>query len=138
MAQDKPVQIVSSPDPTNFGAIQVNPNKTVRRTVARPATKSETSLQALKRMFGDVVFDIIPTEVREAIDVAYKFYLENPDAYLVTEFDTGKSRDDALAVMRAYAEIANPAGYTIRTLKDAADFELHWRVQSRIKHAPAE
>jgi hypothetical protein len=112
----------------------VDPTRTVTRQRVTRQGPSETSLQTLKRLFGEVVFEMFPQEIIEAVDASYNFWQEHPDSYLVTPFESEAAKNDALALMRAYAEIADPDGYTIRTLKDSPDSELHWRAQNRIKH----
>jgi hypothetical protein len=132
-----PVQGVSKvldTDPeTAFGAIQVDPQKTIlkrRKGVSQP---KETSLQLLHRLFGKDVYDLFPESLMDSVNKAHAFWLANPDPYLVTEFDTAKEAADCLALMRAYAEIAEPEGYTIRQDKDSDPNVLYWKATKRIR-----
>ena len=109
----------------------------IARSEVRKANKQaqkvtrESSLQLLKRLFGDAVFDLFPADLMSAVDDAYKFWQANPDSYLLTRFDDMQSLRDAEALMRAYAEVADPAGYTIRTVGSDEPLVLSWRAQTR-------
>jgi hypothetical protein len=130
---DKSAALAPVPDakPPARALITVDTDKTHKRVARRTDAPHETVLQSLKRILGDSVLDIIPTDVQEAVEAAYKFWSEHSDSYLVTPFDDQKGRDDALAVMKAYAEIAPNGPYTIRTDKDSEPEVLLWRAQTR-------
>ena len=125
--------LTSVPDttPPAVPEIRVDETRSVTKKRAREVSQSETVLQALMRILGDAVLDVIPEGVRGAVDAAYKFWQTHPDSFLVTDFDSQQSRDDALTVMKAYAEIAPEGPWTIRVDHDSAEHVLHWRAQTR-------
>lgn len=88
-------------------------------------------MRALRRILGDVVLEVFPADLRKAVDDAYGFWQATPDSYLITDFEDEKEKDDALLVMRAYAECADNGGYTIRTLVDPDPCKLVWRAQTK-------
>ncbi len=100
----------------------------------RPAIKKqsrEAQMRALRRILGDTVLDIFPKPFIAAVEKAYQHWLDHPDSYLVSEFDSQRERDDSLTVMRAYAECAGELGYTVRTQASEEPNVLLWRVQTR-------
>jgi hypothetical protein len=130
---DKNAALESVPDlkPTARPLITVDTEKIHRRTAKRTDTVHETVLQQLRRILGEPVLELIPKDVQEAVEAAYIFWKEHSDSYLITPFDDQQGRDDALAVMKAYAEIAPNGPYTIRTDKDSEPEVLLWRAQTR-------
>jgi len=103
-------------------------------TPPRKTQKQETKepqMRALRRILGDSVLEIIPEGVRSAVDASYKFWQEHPDSYQDTPMDSAQEREDALLVMRAYAEMAGDDGYTIRTVNDEDPAKFYWRAQNR-------
>jgi len=99
----------------------------------RAAPSKEAQMAALRRLFGDVVLSIFPDSLRRSVDDSYKFWMENPDSYLITDFDSEQDKLDSLTAMLAYAECADNGGYTIRTLADDIPERLVWRAQTRRK-----
>jgi hypothetical protein len=68
----------------------------------------------------------------------YEFGQKVADVFQVTPFDTAKERDDALVVMRAYAETPGDQGYTIYTQNDADPAKLVWKVTKRRTTTPRD
>jgi hypothetical protein len=93
--------------------------------------KREPQMAALRRILGNNVLDIFPLELIQAVDASYKFWLENPDSFLDTPFETVEEKNDALLIMRAYAECADDGGYSIRTVTMEDPLLLSWRAQNR-------
>ena len=93
----------------------------------------EPQFRTLKRVLGDQVLDIFPSEFIDSVEAGYKFWQEHPRSYIDTVFASEQERDDVLAIMRAYAEAANEQGYTIATLADPDPRKLVWRAQTRRK-----
>ena len=122
---------------TVYAALTDKEPGTVTRA-KRPVKKVEPAFQALRRILGDSVLEIFPIQLRQAVDQSYMVWQQNPDTYLVTEFDTVEEMDDALFLMRAYAQIAGEKGYSIRTVDPDAAPELHWRAQTRFKRGTVE
>jgi hypothetical protein len=111
--------------------LAVDTEKTVTKRRRTSSGATETSLQLLARLFGLPVVEVIPLDVREAVEASYEFWKAHPDSYLVTEFDAEQDKLDALGVMKAYAEIAPGGPYTIRVDWDSLPSVLHWRAQTR-------
>jgi hypothetical protein len=111
--------------------ITVDPQQSIKRTRKPTTDQHETALQSLQRILGDAVLEVIPEDVREAVEAAYKFWEEHSDSYLITPFDDEVGRNDALTVMKAYAEIAPNGPYTIRVDRNSEPHVLHWRAQTR-------
>jgi hypothetical protein len=130
---DKNTALAPVPDakPTSRPLIAVDTEKVHKRTAKRTDTPHETVLQQLRRILGERVLELIPEDVQEAVEAAYKFWSEHSDSYLITPFDDQQGRDDALAVMKAYAEIAPKGPYTIRVDRDSEPHVLLWRAQTR-------
>jgi len=102
-----------------------------------PETKyREPQIHLLRRVLGDVVYDIFPSPFIDAVEAGYTFWQNHPSSYLDTLFDSADEKDDTLAVMRAYAEIAGQdgEGYTIATRTHEDPAMLVWRAQTRRKH----
>jgi hypothetical protein len=93
--------------------------------------KKDPLMRALRNILGDVVLDIFPQPLRDAVDKAYTFWREHPDSFLDTTFASVEEKFDSLTVMRAYADCAGENGYTIRTDAHADPLVLSWRVQNR-------
>lgn len=91
----------------------------------------EMSMHALRRILGDEVLDIFPEGIIETTDELFKLHSQDKEAYAFVTFETARDRDDALALMRAYAECADDPGYTIRTDRDTEPNELRFRVTLR-------
>ena len=100
------------------------------------APYKEPQIKALLRIFGEVVYDIFPQTFIDAVESGYKFWVDHPDSYLDTLFDSEQERNDSLTAMRAYSEIAGPdaVGYTIATRAHENPAMLVWRAQTRRKH----
>lgn len=130
-AKENPLSVLEGDAGRSLSAIKVDTARSVKRTRKTTDTPHETVLQALRRILGDSVLEVIPTDVQEAVEAAYEFWSQHSDSYLVTPFDDQTGRDDALAVMKAYAEIAPMGPYTIRVDKDSEPHVLHWRAQTR-------
>jgi hypothetical protein len=121
------------PDPgtgQDFGAlvteqVHTRPPRTARRVSREP------QMRALRRILGDQVLDIFPQGLMDSVEGGYKFWETHVDSYIVTAFESEQDRDDALAVMRAYAECAGEDGYTIATQNVGEKHELTWRTQKR-------
>ena len=133
MAKPEPVLEVLDPPETELPDFSEMIQKSERRQINRAAQKDtrETSLQLLRRLFGEDVYDLFPDDLMSAVDDAYKFWQDNPNSYLVTPFEDMQSLRDAEALMRAYAEIAPGGGYTIRTVGSDDPLHLTWRAQTR-------
>jgi hypothetical protein len=130
---DKNAALEPVPDlkPTARPLITVDTEKVHKKVVVRNDAPHETTLQALRRILGDSVLDLIPTDVQGAVEAAYKFWKDHSDSYLITPFDDQQGRDDALIVMKAYAEIAPNGPYTVRVDKNSEPEVLLWRAQTR-------
>jgi hypothetical protein len=100
------------------------------RTRTASAT-TETTMHALRRILGDGVLDIFPDGLIETVDQLFTLHADNISHWAEVPFDTEQERDDALKLMRAYAECADDPGYTIRTDKSAELNELRFRVVVR-------
>lgn len=93
--------------------------------------KAEPQMRALRRIFGDSVLEIIPKDIRDAVDMVHAYNKIEKDTFQVTPFDTAEDRDNALLSMRAYAEMAGDKGYTIYTKDDVNPAQLVWKVTDR-------
>lgn len=113
------------------------PRQAVKKTRAPNQTR-EPQMAALRRILGDGVMGIFPLGIIQAVDKGYEFYLANPDSFLDTPFANEAEKDDALTVMRAYAECAPNGGYTIRTTKVDDPATLSWRTTKRQKNKKPE
>ena len=138
MAQtEKPLAPVANPPASATPEIKIDETKTVTKKRERSTSPAETTLQALYRILGDAVLEIIPEGVQNAVEASHKFWQQHPDSFLVTDFDSQQSRNDALTVMKAYAEIRPGGPLTIRQDHDSAPEVLHWRAQTRQGPKPA-
>jgi hypothetical protein len=117
-------------EPKEFTALEASQ---VRQIVKgeKVSLKKEPQMRALRRILGHNVLDVFPLGIIQAVDASYKFWLENPDSFLDTPFESEAEKDDALLVMRAYAECADDGGYSIRTVKTDDPCLLSWRAQNR-------
>ncbi len=88
-------------------------------------------MRKLRRILGEHVLELIPAEVREAVDTVYRFGKVNPEAFQYTPFDSPDQKDNALETMRAYAEMAGDNGYTIYVQADEDPDLLIWKVTDR-------
>jgi hypothetical protein len=88
-------------------------------------------MRALRNVLGDEVLNIIPGEIREAIDAVHGFHKHNPDAFQVTPFESETDKEGFLVLARAYAEMAGTHGYTIYTQDDEDASKLVWKVTDR-------
>lgn len=93
--------------------------------------KQEPQFRALCRILGWIPSEVLPADLCEAVDVVYEWGKQNPDTFQCTPFDTPDERNDALTVMRAYAECPGDTGYTIYTKTDADPCMLVWKVTRR-------
>jgi LmbE family N-acetylglucosaminyl deacetylase len=131
---------------TEPNAVVIPFGKTVERhpdglaTGETPQKYREPQIHLLARVLGEIVYDIFPEAFKDAVEAGYAFWVAHPSSYLDTEFDTAEERDDSLAVMRAYAEIAgdNGEGYTIATRVHEDPKMLVWRAQTRRRHNKQE
>lgn len=110
------------------------PAELVAARARKAAEKREPTMRGLRRILGDVVLDVFPEELINAVDTGYKVWVDNPDSYIPTEFASEQDKNDSLHVMRAYAECAGEHGYTIRVLADPDPLLLLWRVTNRRGH----
>lgn len=129
--EEAALQVLETPETGLVAPITVDAAQSVVKRKKTTTGPTETSLQALVRILGPDVIDVIPEDVQNAVRIAYKFWQEHPDSYLVTEFPDEASKRDALAVMKAFAEIAPEGPYTIRVDWDSEPNVLHWRAQTR-------
>jgi hypothetical protein len=126
-------QIIGEARQLDFGNL-APPAELVTARQAHAAEKKEPVMRGLRRILGDIVLEIFPQPLMDAVDSAYKVWLANPDSYIPTAFDSEQDKADSLHVMRAYAECAGEHGYTIRTLADPDPTLLIWRVSNRRGH----
>lgn len=108
--------------------------KTVQRTdEAAPKTRRKLipQMRQLRNILGDGVLELIPADLRTAVDAIYAFNKVNPDVFQTTPFDTVQERDECITLMRAYAEMAGDYGYTIYTQDDRDEKLLVWKVTLR-------
>jgi hypothetical protein len=103
---------------------------TVTRT-KKEAPPKIPLMRSLRNILGDGVLEIFPLAMRESVDAVYKFWVDHPDSYQVTPFESEEEKEEALIVMRAYAECAWDTGYTIRVVSDDDPSRLVWRAQNR-------
>lgn len=118
-----------------FGKTQErHPDPEAKEKISAPYR--EPQIHLLRRVLGDTVLDIFPTEFIDAVEAGKTFWDNHPNSYLDTLFDSESEKDDTLAVMRAYSEIAGPKGegYTIATRSHDDPAMLVWRAQPRRKH----
>lgn len=114
----------------DFGKIEQM--RTVRRESRRAAKPSnEPQMRALRRILGDVVMEIFPPDLMKSVDAVHARWLTHPDEYHEADFDSIEDMNNALVVMRAYAECADNGGYTIRTVDPEKWPVLTWRAQKR-------
>lgn len=116
--------------PKDFPAFETTQTRQVVKG-QKVTPKREPQMAALRRILGNNVLDVFPLGIIQAVDSSYKFWLENPDSFLDTPFETEAEKNDALLVMRAYAECADGGGYSIRTVKMDDPCLLSWRAQNR-------
>jgi hypothetical protein len=116
--------------PKEFPAFAAGKIRTIEKG-QKVALKREPQMAALRRILGNNVLDVFPLDLIRAVDASYRFWLENPDSFLDTPFETVEEKEDALLIMRAYAECADDGGYSIRTVKTDDPCLLSWRAQNR-------
>jgi hypothetical protein len=97
----------------------------------------EPPFRALCRVLHIEPRDILPVEMCDAVDMVHAYNKIKKDIFQTTEFDTKEERDDALVVMRAYAETAGDKGYTIYTKNTEEPNILVWKVTDRRGTTPA-
>ena len=130
--KDSPLEVLETPEyPIPDFSDMVAKSETRKVNRKAQAADAETSLQLLKRLFGDDVYDVFPPDLMSAVDDAYKFWRDNPNSYLATRFEDMTSLRDAEKLMRAYSEVAGEEGYTIRTVGSDDPLVLVWRAQTR-------
>jgi hypothetical protein len=120
----------------------LNPNNPLLARTISPVTdlapksvkRVEPEFRALCRILGWKPNEVLPAELCEAVDAVYEWGQHNPDTFQCTPFDTAQERDDALTVMRAYAECPGDVGYTIYTKVDKDPSMLIWKVTRRRGH----
>lgn len=127
----------AEPEPTviPFGTtVERHPNPDTPDKIK--AKYREPVIHLLRRMLGEDVVNIFPTHFQQAVENGYQFWRMHPDSFLDTLFDSEQEKDDTLAVMRAYSEIAGAdgEGYTILTKAHDDPAMLSWRAQTRRKH----
>jgi hypothetical protein len=108
--------------------------KTVQLTPAnspKSRPKAEPLMRSLRRIYGDSVLEIIPQDVRDAVDMVFAYGQIEKDTFQVTDFDTPEDRNNALISMRAYAEMAGDVGYTVYTKDSENAAQLVWKVTAR-------
>jgi hypothetical protein len=125
--------------------IEHNGNPLLARTVTptdkppyQKGQKKEPQFRALCRILGWDPRELLPADLCDAVDAVYEFGQKVADVFQVTPFDTAKERDDALVVMRAYAETPGDQGYTIYTQNDADPAKLVWKVTKRRTTTPRD
>ena len=117
---------------TGFGAAIAGAQSVTREARTRKTTDvRETSMHALRRILGDDVLDIFPEGIIETADLLFEAHAKDMDAWAEVQFDDAQERNDALALMRAYAECADDPGYTIRQDRTTEPDVLRFRVVVR-------
>ena len=99
--------------------------------VARAARRAEPTMRKLRRILGDEILDIFPDGLIEAVDALHVAWQADPKPWAELDFESEDERDDALDLMRAYAECAQDKGYTIRTDSDSEPTTARFRVTTR-------
>ena len=99
--------------------------------VARAAKRVEPTMRKLRRILGDEILDIFPDGLIKAVDSLHEAWQADPKKWAELDFETVDERDDALDLMRAYAECAGDKGYTIRTDSEAEPLVARFRVTTR-------
>jgi hypothetical protein len=102
-----------------------------RTTAAMRARKVEPTMRKLRRILGDEILDIFPEGLIDAVDQLHDAWRADPEPWAELDFETEAERDDALDLMRAYAECAGDKGYTIRTDPDTEPTVARFRVTTR-------
>lgn len=125
-------------DSTDSDVTQATENPLLNRTIQRVPDKApkrvpttEPQMRSLRRILGDSVLDIIPFDVREAVDAVHAFGKANPEAFQYTPFESAEEKESALTIMRAYAEMAGEKGYTVYSQADEDPALLVWKVTDR-------
>jgi len=99
---------------------------------AQPESQAvEPTMRALRRILGEDVLDIFPEGFTDLIDGLYEAHSQDSEKWSEAEYDSADERNDALALMRAYAECAGETGYTIRQDRTASAETLRFRVIPR-------
>jgi hypothetical protein len=120
--------------PTEFQPDNPLLAKTVQKSET-PAPKTRRKqlplMRQLLNILGEPVRDLIPFDLRQAVDTIFEFNKINPDVFQTTPFDSVKERDECITLMRAYGEMAGDYGYTIYTQDDEDETLLVWKVTLR-------
>jgi hypothetical protein len=117
---------------SNLGSAITSAGSVTReRSRARTTEIREPSMHAMRRILGDEVLDLFPDGIVETCDELFKLHKEDTDQWAEVRFDSAADRNDALALMRAYAECADDPGYTIRQDKATDPDVLRFRVTVR-------
>jgi hypothetical protein len=138
MPKDTTVHLVTAQATLEGGPVSDPDNPLLAKTVQLTAElapkrreKKDPQMRSLRNVLGDVVLDIIPEDIRGVVDGVYVYNQKNPDTFQVTPFESAEDKEDALTVMRAYAEMAWDYGYTIYTKDDVDPSKLIWKVTAR-------
>lgn len=127
-----PTQPPPAKSGSHLGSAITGAETTTRPSRQRASTPvREPSMHALRRILGDEVLDIFPEGIVETTDELFKLHSNDKSAYAWVVFESEADRNDALALMRAYAECADDPGYTIRQDTATAANELRFRVVVR-------
>jgi hypothetical protein len=116
-------------DPSNpilARSVQLTPENNPKRV-----QKVEPQFRAICRILNWDPREVLPEELCDAVDAVYQFGIQNPDTFQTTPFDTAEEKNDALVLMRAYAETPGEHGYTIYTKTDVNPAMLIWKVTKR-------
>jgi hypothetical protein len=104
---------------------------------SKSAKGQEPPFRALCRIMQMDPRDILPAELCDAVDAVYLFNKREKDTFQTTPFDTAEERNDALTVMRLYAETGGDRGFTIYTKTAEQPNILVWKVTDRRGTTPA-
>src|SRR5271155_2133823 len=123
--------ITDNPDEATVNPLLARTVQRTRDKAPKRRVTTEPQMRALRRIIGDDVLSIIPEDVREAVDAVHAFGKVNPEAFQYTPFATAEERNNALTVIRAYAEMAGEKGYTIYCEPDENPTLMIWKVTDR-------
>lgn len=131
MSENKTPQEPGNAPAPHVAALSAAQSVRAEKAARSQSEKIEPTMRALRRILGDYVLEVFPEGFCEAIDGLFKVHAEDADMWAVAEYGNRQERDDALKLMRAYAECAGDKGYTIRQDKETDAEVLRFRVVVR-------